>query len=185
MWTSICELLSLNTFHPSYPYTMYVHVHVQYSVLASYQVSPCVNNVWTLQCEHPYVNYLSLNTFHPSCPCTINVYVHVHVVQLLLHHTKCHHVLTMCEHYSVNIHMWITCFKYIPPFMSMYNVYPCTMYVHVAQCYLHHTKCHHVLTICEHYSVNIHMWITCLINTFHPSCPYTMYVHVHVHILQS
>ena len=56
------------------------------------------------------------------------VYVHVYVLQSYLHHTKSHYMLTMCEHYCVNMHMSITSFKYIVPFISIYNVclYTCT-----------------------------------------------------------
>ena len=57
------------------------------------------------------------------------VYLHVHVLHCYLHHTKCHTVvLTMCEHYCVNKHMSIIVFKYILPFISIYNVclYTCT-----------------------------------------------------------
>ena len=102
---------------------MYVYLHVH--VLHCYLHHTKCHHVLTM-CEHYCVNmHLSitlLNTFYPSCPFTMYVYLHVHVLHCYLHHTKCHHVLTMCEHYCMNKHMSIIVFKYILPFISIYNV---------------------------------------------------------------
>ena len=73
--------------------------------------------MWTCICQ-----LLSLNTFYLSYRSTRYVYLHVHVLHCYLHHTKSHNMLTMCEHYCVNMHMWIIVFKYILPFISMYNI---------------------------------------------------------------
>ena len=60
----------------------------------------------------------------------------------------CHHVWTMCEHYCVNMHLWISSLN------ALYPACPCTMqvylYLHVIYCHLHITMCNHVWTMCEH-----------------------------------
>ena len=92
----------------------------------------------------------------------------------------CHHVWTMCEHYCVNIHLWIASLN------ALYPVCACTMQVylniHVIYCHLHITMCHHVWTMCEHYCVNIHLWIASL-NALYPVCACTMQVYLHLHVL--
>ena len=140
-------------------------------------VSPCVNNVWTLLCEHPSVNCFfkcilpcmfmhkaSLSTSTSTCTTLPLAYHHVS--------PSVNNVWTMCEHASAN------CFlKHIWPFMSMYNLclstYTCTTLP---------LACHHVWTMCEHYCVNIHLWIASL-NAFYPACACTMQVYLHLQLL--
>ena len=81
----------------------------------------------------------------------------------------CHHVWTMCEHYCVNIHLWIASLHAIVPCMSMHKASLCTStsttlplaYHHVSPCV------NNVWTLlCEHPSVN---------------CFFTCYCTMHVH----
>ena len=110
-------------------------------------VSPCVNNVWTLLCEHP-----SVNCFF-KCYCTLHVHVQSKFIYIYiyynchLHITMCHHMWTMCEQ-CVNIHL---------PIASLNPLYPvctCTkqvyLHLHLLHCHLHVTMCHHMWTLCEH-----------------------------------
>ena len=87
---------------------------------------------------------------------------------------KCHHLLTMCEHYSVNMHMWIIVFKYIPPFMSMYNecVCTCTCTTVVLASYQVPPSVNNVWTLqCEHPYVNYLPYIHSTLHV-HVQCMY-------------
>ena len=96
-----------------------------------------------------------------ACPCTMQVYLHLHLLHCHLHITMCHHLWTLlCEHASAK------CFlKHIWPFMSIYNLCLCTY-----TCTTLPLANHHVWTMCEHYSVNIHLSIVSLKE---------FYLHVH------
>ena len=86
----------------------------------------------------------------------------------------------MCEHYCVNMHLWIVSLN------ALYPVCACTMQVylhlHVIYCHLHITMCHNVWTWCEHYSVNMYLWIVSL-NALYPVCACTMQVYIHLHVI--
>ena len=83
----------------------------------------------------------------------------------------------LCEHAYVNCF-----FKDTLPYMSMYNVsvFTCTC----TTMWLGSYQVPPMWTMCEHNYVNMHMWIVSL-KTLYPLCPCTMYVYLHVHVLQS
>ena len=86
----------------------------------------------------------------------------------------------MCEHYCVNIHLWIASLN------ALYPACPCTkqvyLHLHLLHCHLHITMCHHMWIMCEHYCVNMHLPIASL-NALYPVCPCTMQVYLHLHLL--
>ena len=120
----------------------------------------CVNTtVWTCI-------YASLNPLYPACPCTKQVYLHLHLLHCHLHITMCQHLWTLlCEHYCVNMHLWIASLN------ALYPACPCTMQVylhlHLLHCHLHITMHQHLLTMCEHYCVNMHT-VNCFFKSIVP-----------------
>ena len=123
-------------------------------------MSPCVNNVWTLLCEHPSVNCFIKGIL--PCMCMHNASLSTstcNILPLAYHHvsSSVNNVWTLlCEHAFTNCF-----FKCTVPFMSMHNAslstYTCTTLP-----LAFHNVCHHVWTMFEHYCVNIHLWIVSL-----------------------
>ena len=157
LWTLLCEHASVNCFFKCTVPCMSMHkasLSTSTSTtlpLAYYHVSPSVNNVWTLLCEHP-----SVNCFFK---CTVP-FMSMH--NAILSTSTCnilplayHHVWTWCEHYCMNMYVWIVSLN------ALYPVCACTMQVylhlHVLHCHLHITMCHLMLTWCEHHCVNMHL----------------------------
>ena len=153
--------------------------------LADEHVSPCVNNVWTLLCEHAFVNcffksIVPCMSMHKeslsTCTCTTLPLAYDHVSPSM--NTAVWTLL--CEHYCVNIHLWIVSLK------ALYHACPCTkqvyLHLHVLHCHLHITMFQNLWTICEHYCVNMHLWIVSL-NPLYPLCPFVIDVYLHVHVL--
>ena len=116
--------------------------------LAYHHMSPSVNIVWTLLCEHP-----STNCFF-KCYCTMHVYLQSMFIYIYMYYTATcispcvNNVWTLlCEHQSTN------CF---------FKCY-CTMYVHAQSkfiyIYIYYTATciSPYVTICEH-CVNTTVW---------------------------
>ena len=129
--------------------------------LAYHHVSPSVNNVWTLLCEHP-----STNCFF-KCYCTMYVHAQCKFIYIYIYYTATciSPCVTICEHCCVNTFVWTSiCELFLQ--MLLYHACPCTMQVylhlHLLHCHLHITICHHLWTMCEHYCVNIHLPIVSL-----------------------
>ena len=122
--------------------------------------SPCVNNVWTLLCEHP-----SVNCFF-TCYCTLHVHAQSKFMYIYIYYTATciSPCVTMCEQ-CVNTTVWTSICELLL-YMLLYPACPCTkqvyVHLHLLHCHLHITMCHHVWTMCEHYCVNIHLPIVSL-----------------------
>ena len=133
---------------------------------------------YTTTCKSPCVTICE--------PC-IALYPHVHAqskfIYIYIYYTAtcmnmCQHLWTLlCEHYCVNMHLWIASLN------PLYPACPCTMQVylhlHPLHCHLHITMHQHLLTMCEHYCVNMHLWIASL-NPLYPACPCTKQVYLHL-----
>ena len=93
----------------------------------------------------------------------------------------CHHVWTMCEHYCVNIHLWIASLNAFYPACACTKQVYLHQHLHVLHCHLHITMCHHLWTMCEQ-CVNMHLQIVSW-NTYDPLCLCIIYVYPHIHVL--
>ena len=115
-------------------------------------VSPCVNNVWTLLCEHP-----SVNCFF-KCYCTLHVHAQSKFIYIYIYiytATCISPCVTICEQ-CVNMHLQIVSWNtYDPLCLSIIHVYP---HIHVLHYHLH-------VTMCEQ-CVNTTVW-TSICQLFH------------------
>ena len=174
VWTLLCEHASVNCFFKSIVPCMSMH-NASLSTytcttlpLAYHHVSPSVNTtLWTCICQlflekHivPYV-YLKL----------MFIYIYMYYTTTCI--SPC---VTICEQ-CVNTTLW-TCICTLNPC----TMYVSIIYVHVLHYHLHITMCHHLWTICEHYCVNMHLWIASL-NPLYHVCASIIYFYLHLHVL--
>ena len=133
----------------------FIYIYMYYTATCISQcVSPCVNNVWTLLCEHP-----SVNCFF-KCYCTMHVHVQSKFIYIYIYiyytATCISPYVTFSEHcVKTNVSTCICeyFFKHIIPCMCMYM--NCTV-----------TRILTCVSICYHVAKFVNV-LTC------------MYVHVH------
>ena len=148
--------------------------------LAYHHVSPYVNTVWTLLCEHASVKCFLKHICTLYVHAIKHVYVHIHVLHYHLQISMCHHLWTMCEHYSVNIHLSIVSLKATLPCMSMHKASLSTSTSTILPLAYHHVSpsLNIVWTLlCEHPSTNCFFKCYCTMHV-HAQCKF-IYIYIY------
>ena len=138
-----------------------VHNMVYMNTTACQHVSPCVNMVWTLLCEHVCVNCFF--------KCIVPLYVHAQCkfIYIFMYYTAicilpC---VTLCEH-CVNTTVWTSIceyfFKHIVPCMCMYMYCTVTCILTCVSICYHVAKFVNVLT-CMYACMSMYIMTVCLI----------------------